>query len=306
MKMRITLFVTLAALLGCSEDPTDHGLASEPTTPEPEPVDPQPEPEGLVIDQVIDEPPSVETPEPGRELPANVVREFACTPEGVGDELVVGKVAGTIGDVVVIRPAVRDECRYDLIYKAATGEEQVLSGGVHSGYLLTLAAAFPDGRAVVCTNDVRHSAVGGSQRFMDEIVIVCTTRRAGSAWTPLRDVIVPDEQWAAWVRGLDQRDDGTITLRYTRDFSFQFMNLTDEGRPAEDGVYEVELLTTETGVTASDAVKLSDTTNPLKEGTLMKEWTPTAEEEEVMGEFVTFGDGPCPHGCVGLAPTPSP
>ena len=74
------------------------------------------------------------------------------------------------------------------------------------------------------------------------------------------------------------------------------MNLTDNGRPEDDGLYEVTFVITDAGINVSESSKTADKQNPLAGGEFT-EWQPTAQEEVDYSEFMTIDDGPCPNGC---------
>jgi hypothetical protein len=226
----------------------------------------------------------------------------------------VASVTGDPGAVVFIRPGglalnvpgVPDgapwaaDCKYQLLHRAPDGAETPLAL-TPSGFLFVAAFRTRGGADVVCVNDLRHSDGGGGERHLDAVVIACAARPPGGAFGPLTQVVVPDGAWAAWLRTLAERDgaDGRLALRYVRDFSFQFMNMSDTGRPETDGVYELGLrlgadgsLTAEPGAPA----KVSARTNPLAEAPV-EPWRPDRTDEGQLREVFDFGEGACVEGC---------
>jgi hypothetical protein len=249
--------------------------------------------------QVIDEP--VGDPIPaGQELPVEVVRNFECLEQGVGAELVVAPVVGADGDVLAIHPSGAAGCQYSLVYKAADGTVTPVSSS-GSGYLFA-AAVRQGATTLVCGSNIRHRAEGAGQtRYVEGVTIECAVKSGGAAgpFGPLTPVIVPDGSWAAWIRTLevDAAHAGSFRLRYVRDFTFHIFNLSDNGRPASDGIYEVVVTIDGTRPHADVAAKLSDKTNPLAGGTPFEEWKPSDEDKAIMSEFIDFSEGPCPNGC---------
>ncbi len=246
--------------------------------------------------ELLTDPPLPPPPE-GEELPIEVVRTFDCVPEGVGAELALTEVIGDPGAVVAIRPSAASECQYDVFYKRKDGTEQKLSQRP-SGYIFAAGLRTADGTTVVCINDLAHRAEGG-RRFVDTVKIECSVGTRDT-FTPLTPVVVPDGAWAAWIRTLAAKDgEGqTFSLRYVRDFSFQFFNLSDNGRPATDGVYEATLKVDGRGglSTGGNAIKVETRTNPLAEMPV-EQWAPTEAEKSELEGIIDFSDGPCPEGC---------
>jgi len=243
---------------------------------------------------VVDEP-TIEPPPVGTELPAVVVRGFQCTPAGVGEWLTVAKVQGTETDVIGIRPKDGPQCQYDVLYRAKDGTEYPLSSTL-SGYLFTVARR--DGaQRIVCISDLQHSDAGSGQRQIDRVVIHCAAH-TGADWIPLVEVVAPDGEWAAWVRTVEPTEvSGRYVLRYARDFTYQVMNLTDNGRPPTDGIYEVELQVGSETITVGPAVKVSDKTHPATTVDSFQKWEPSDSDKDDYSEFIDFSDGPCPQGC---------
>jgi len=221
------------------------------------------------------EPPPLE---PGAERPVEVVRTFHCAPEGVGAELVVGRVEGT-DDLLVLRPAPAT-CAFHLYHRRQRdGHETRLSGDGGSGWLFAAGVTLPDGRVVVCANDVHHVAdVASGGRWVAEVTLACATTRADGSFGPMRAVVVPGGEWAAWLRALEVDASGeAVVLSWARDFSYQFMNLSDAGRPAEDGVYRTIVTLGADGPAAGEATRIASRVNPLAEAGLTP-WEPSESE----------------------------
>lgn len=281
------LVAALALGLGCGESTTTQTVSD--VTPPP--------PDGLPIYTEPTEP----APAPGEELPIEVVRTFTCVPEGVGAELVVAEVVGAPGERVLIRPVAAEACRYDLIHRASDGAERVLSE-LPGGYLFAAALRTDDGVTVVCANNIAHRAEGaGGLRYVDGVGIACAAAGADGVFGRLRAVVAPGPDWAAWLRNLAAVDDAPrrFALRYVRDSSFHFFNLSDNGRPPTDGVFEVAFeVNSAAGIhpLGGPPLLVDQRTNPLV-GLAIEEWTPTEADEAAYGEFIDFSDGPCPEGC---------
>jgi hypothetical protein len=231
---------------------------------------------------------------PPAERPAVLSREFACRSDQVGQEMRVGEVAGRPGAGIFIRPQ-GTECQFGLVHRAADGREVPLSESP-GGYLFS-AGQVADGRAVVCTNDIRHVAVGrGDGRTIEEVVIACAAERPDGSWTSLVDVVTPDGEWAAWLREVVPAPNGGVAIRWARDFSFSVLNMTDAGRPPEDGLYETVVSVSGEAPEGIGTQKISDRSNPLS-GAEFKPWKPTDEEKESLSDYIDFDEGPCRGGC---------
>jgi hypothetical protein len=257
------------------------------------PVDvPQVEDTG-VEDTGVEDTDTPKLPEPA-ELPVEVYRKFSC--ESVGDEMVVADVENEPGAQVVIKPTA-DPCTYHLVYRESAGDETTLSMDP-AGYLQTIAILH-DGLVLVCVNRIDHTPLddGSNLHYIDGASIACAVKADG-AWSALTPVVVPKGEWAAWVKDLNPVPDksGVYTLRFAHDFSYQFMNMSDSGRPEDDGLYDVTLDLGADGVSASDAVKVADKQNPFLDGEAGS-WEPTEEEQEEMSEYIDFSEGDCPDGC---------
>lgn len=235
--------------------------------------------------------------EAGEELPVTVSRGFECQAANAGERMVVAQVLGGDGATVQITPTDPASCQYALVYHEADGTPHTLSEA-GSGYLFV--AARKDGDiTVVCASDIRHSADparGSTGRRTDAVPIQCAARQGGS-WSALVDVVTPTDA-AAWIRGIsaDPETPGRYLVRYARDFSFNVLNMSDNGRPADDGIYEQAFDVGSAGVVVGTGTKVEDVSNPLAGGTFEK-WEPSADDKAAMSDFIDFSDGPCPNGC---------
>ena len=303
------IFLVAALFIGCEESviPTEPDTPLDPDTeigsdtpsdvalsPDGSTLIPPKEDVSITIVEATGE---IEHLPAGEELPANLVKTFNCLPKQVGDEMVMAKVKGQDGDQIVIRPSGTEACHYDLIYRSVDGAEHVLSGTDPSGYLFTITQQSAGDLILVCVNNIQHHPLDGAVHEIDEVAIDCAARVNG-AWTPLQAVVTPDGPWAAWIRSItpDEFDFNRFRVTFAHDFSYQFMNLTDNGRPEDDGLYEVVLDVTSDGIKTNEEAIVAETLNPLAGGQFSG-WNPTPQEEIDYAEFMTMGDGPCPNGC---------
>jgi hypothetical protein len=166
----------------------------------------------------------------------------------------VANGAGTIGIDLT-----DDPCMFDLVYRE--GEQMQRLSASPAGYLLA-AGVENAGTRVICASRIEHQAAddGGEpdeegmhlQRETTGVGLECFTWRNG-AWSAPQVVIEPNLDFAPWVNAVDALDGGSFQVRYDRDFSFQFLNLTDAGRPEEDGSYTVTLRLGDDGQIEADA-----------------------------------------------------
>lgn len=124
-------------------------------------------------------------------------------------------------------------CRFHLVFERDGMRERISTAA--GGYLLPVAAFRPDGDGVVCASDVVHRQVSGSAHEIRRVQLSCAWR-LGGVWTPLTPILEPLE-WAPWPRAITLHPDDTLELVYVHDFSFQFFNINDAGRPETDGTY---------------------------------------------------------------------
>lgn len=236
----------------------------------------QPAPDGLTIYR----PDGGVVPEYS-ERPVTPLREFRCRAELVTGETVIEEVEGAAGEAVAIVPTGPD-CNYDLIYRAGTGTAPL--SAQPSGYLFAGATRFPDGVRLVCASELHH-AVSAGIGTMDQVPIRCWASATTSGFAAAV-AVEGSSEYAAWVRALKPHPmrSGAYVLEWTRDFSFQFLNMGDTGRPATDGVYETVLVWSGSTLTAEAPVKISDKTSPF-DGTTVDPFTPTAEEAALLNRL---------------------
>ena len=243
--------------------------------------------------------------------PLEVVREFTCDPAAIPGDTAVSDVQNLPGATVDIRPlADEDEqCSYHLVFRDVDGAMTQLSPPDDpGGYLLAIAGQSPAGHVMTCASDIDHdldpegaSATRGEQpRRINDVGIDCAVR-SGDAWTPLSRVIEPDGDWAAWVVGLEAANDGSPTFRvlWIRDFSFQFLNLSDAGRTVGDGIYATLVSVDAEGEIEVGPTELVSERIVPEEAHEHGGWDPTDAELQELDGYVVKDDGDCPppYGC---------
>jgi len=223
------------------------------------------------------------------------VLEFTCLANAVSDSLTVANLEGAANEALIIRPN-GAPCQFDLLHRTDTTE--TLLSDAPGGYLLAVALRSPSGVRVACASDVDHRATADSgQRHIEAVPIRCW---AGTdSFTASVVAVAPDSAWAAWPRELKVHPtlSGVWVLTWARDFSFQFFNMSDQGRPATDGVYETLLTWDGATLSAGATNQLSATSNPF-EGGEMVDWVPTEAEVAALGDLLPSGEGTCLDGCV--------
>lgn len=217
------------------------------------------------------------------------MRLFECRQDAMPPELPVASVSGPSAQVL-IRASGTGPCLFDLLVREPGREDVVLSASP-GGYLLTVAARLDGGTLVVCASRTDHTPLGQGFHRVDAVTVECG-RVGDGAPDLLAPVVVPEGDYAAWVRDLAPDGAGAV-LTWARDFSFQFLNLTDAGRPAEDGIYRTEL---SGGAKPGATTIVSAVQNPLAES-VASGWEPTQEEKEDMAGTIDFDPGPCTAGC---------
>lgn len=226
------------------------------------------------------------------EAEVTVQRQFTCDPGAIAAvEPLVG-VSGADGEDIVITPT-KTPCAFDLHYRVDEARSPL--SGAPMGYLLAAARKMPDGVRVVCASEIVHHAVPepAGRREMDGVQIRCwasaTTSFAVSALA-----VEGGEDWAAWVRDVepDPAGSGAYLLTWVRDFSYQFFNLADRGRPATDGVFQTRLSWDGVALTVGPATRVGDKVNPFI-GVPTNPWAPSADDVSKLGGFIDF-DGVVP------------
>ena len=225
------------------------------------------------------------------------VRALDCDPAAVGAEMTVAEVSGSTGARVVIRPF-GDECAFHLLHRSTEGVYTSLSSSP-SGYLIVSAQRFSPDAALICASNVLLTQVSGARYEASSVGVECWADR-GAGFGPKHVVVVQDTERAAWVHAVEAEDlgAGIFSLTYAHDFSFQFMNMADNGRPSEDGMYKVTLdIPNASTINVQDVTKISDTSIIVKETPDENGWEPTPEDLERY-PFMDGDDGPCADGCL--------
>lgn len=228
---------------------------------------------------------------PPSESPLAPDRKFECQLDGIGELVPMGKVRGEEGSFLALRPAGR-ECRFHIVYQRAGGEKVTLTESP-GGYLFLAGKRWAAGEMVVCASNLSHrgESPGSAQRIIERVTIDCFRQRDGR-WGAGIPVVIPDGPWAAWLHADsfgrppegEREDEGALSLRYGRDFSFQFMNTIDAGRPREDGYYLLtldlssELLTPLN--TPQRVANISEASELSGESGEPEPWDPSEEEIE--------------------------
>jgi hypothetical protein len=105
-------------------------------------------------------------------------------------------------------------------------------------------------------------------------------------------------QYAAWVDSItpvgDTQDQWSVGWK--RDFSFQFLNISDAGRPPSDGAYATALGFDGEVLVAGVTTKLSDSI--LGEPPTASAWSPSVEERGMLDGLFDIQNGPCVDGCL--------
>jgi hypothetical protein len=223
------------------------------------------------------------------ELEVEVQRGFTCNPAAVGPAMKVADVEGAPGEELVIKPAGAD-CRFHLVHR--TGEQESAVSAQGAGYLVAVARRFADGVRVICASEVEHHAGGtGALREVDSVPVRCWAS-ASTSFSVSTVAVPPATDWAAWVRELKPHPTraNAYVLEWAHDFTFQFFNMSDKGRPSTDGLYETVLVWSGTSLTPEPAAKTGARLNPY-DGQATRPWTPTPEEMSEFGSFIPFDGG---------------
>ena len=254
--------------------------------------------------------PDVQGPDvPGPlDRPIEIVRSFVCDPAAVASPVAISDVSGLPGATIDIQPTAT-ACMYDLVFRDADGSRQALSKVEDpGGYLLAIGGVAPSGDLVVCASNIGHEADPDAAERSDGrfdhritgVTLECAAR-VGAAWTELATVVAPDGDYAAWIAGLQGADGGSSSFKivWIRDFSYQFLNLGDIGRPDPDGIYETEVTVDAGQLAIGETTLLHDEVVP-REARENEPWQPTAAELEEYGEWIQVDAGLCgpPTGCL--------
>lgn len=221
------------------------------------------------------------------ELPVSPLRRFTCNAGAVSNAEPIADVAGTTDEALIIKP-VGAPCAFDLVYRAGTNDSPL--SVQPAAYLIAVSRRFVDGVRVACASEVIHTPTPGSatEREVGDVNIRCWAS-ATTSFTATTLAVQGGSDWAAWARALEPSatQSGVYKLTWARDFTFQFLNMSDQGRPSTDGVYEVELTWNGTTLVAGPTVKVSSRTNPFA-GAPPGEWIPTAQEVRELGGIIPF------------------
>ncbi|MEE2643442.1 MAG: hypothetical protein VYD19_00790, partial [Myxococcota bacterium] len=235
-----------------------------------------------------------EEPAPGLpavDTPLVPDRSFECQLDSVNDLVPVGSVAGEEGSFLALHPADR-ACNFHIVYQKE-GAEKVRLTERPGGYLFLAGRRINPEEMVVCASNISHQeeSPGSSQRRIERVTIDCFHQRDGR-WGPAVPIIIPDGPWAAWLQvssfGIppegENEASGRFSFRYGRDFSFQFMNTVDAGRPTSDGYYLITLDLEAALLTAAEAPRRLGS---IAEGSALaadagepEPWDPSEEEIE--------------------------
>jgi hypothetical protein len=297
-------FLAASLAIGCGDKPASTELPGAPTEPVSQPAEP------ALNEAAV--PPGLESTPPALAefAPRQVeeVREFICDPSGVVGRVSIADVANRPGATIDIQ-ATESRCAYDLLFRDGETAVNLSQGKAPGGYLLAVSGVAPSGSAVVCASNIQHSKAGNeaadgtSPRRIDEVWIECARGESGSKnsrFSPLASVVRSDGSWAAWAVGLEESDwnKNAYRLLWIRDFSFQFLNLSNQGRPPEDGVYATEFVFTDLGsVEVGPTFRVSDVIP--SDSIVFEGWEPTDAELDEHADYIVYDEGPCsgPAGC---------
>ncbi len=238
---------------------------------------------------------STSKPSPKPEI--EVVQSFICEEDAVTKTTPIADIAGLDGADLAIRPT-ESPCQFDLIFRDGKGGEHQLSISP-AGYLLGMGGVTPDGEVLACASRIDHGKDPSPENDLDaksqrvtNVSIECAVKTK-SGWTEFKRVVDPKGKWAAWIGDMEVSTTGTTAYRvnYTHDASFQFLNLHNEGRPKDDGIYQIEFAANGTKLTAPTEKKLSDDVVPDR---LAEGWEPTDEQKKEFAPYIDFGEGECP------------
>jgi hypothetical protein len=191
---------------------------------------------------------------------------FRCDPSQLrADSLLVAVQNGAPGQGLYLRPHHREKnaasadvdnvCEYDVFYKDGR-EIDLLISDEPAMYSVAYAQAFPRRRSVVwCFSREKHKMRAGQndklERQTEKVTLLCGGIVGGKLIQAKKVVEgkgpgkrdngkVAADTYAAWVTAVDvnlQNPSGYM-VSWMRDSTFQFLNLSNEGRPGTDGAYQ--------------------------------------------------------------------
>ncbi len=185
-----------------------------------------------------------------------VLRAFTCDPDAVADgtPLLEG-IDGT--DTQLVLSSTTSPCNYEV---GLVGAQQRVLSTEPGGYLM--AASAP---GAICLTQVIHTPrpVGAAQTDesvadIDEVRIECTVAGADGTYGPLQPLVVPDGAWAAWLGAVEPQPGGGFRAIWTRDSTFQFLNINDNGRNVSDGIFETAFGAGPDGIIAGAVSRMSE------------------------------------------------
>ena len=226
---------------------------------------------------------------PPPHIPVEVMREFVCRMANVGTGATIATVeGGDPNEGIIIRPA-GDDCLFHVFHRSEAGHETQLTTEP-GGYQIAAAAVVPGPARVICASDAAHTAVPGAAvglRRAEHVRIACWAGEPGS-FSSAATAVPEDPSFAAWAARVEAHptEAETVRLVWVRDFTFQFMNVSDAGRPATDGTYETTISLSGGSLTVGATAKLTDST--FAEPVGVTGWEPTAEERALLGDLFSF------------------
>ena len=242
------------------------------------------------------------------DIPLTAVKAFICSHDGSTADVFLGELLKMSGEKVsdLKLRASEVECKFRLV--EGNGPNATLINSEPMAPALVEGRVFADSTAILCFSDVQHEQPEQVKNdpslprvhLITGVVLACVGRVDG-VWGEVASLMDTQETWAGWIKGLEPHPDdaGALVLTYARDFTFNFLNYANAGRPESDGTYQLVVRLAESGKVEADAapIKISDKVAETDEVEL-GEYAPTAEEREEFGEFLAKeGDCPPPNGC---------
>lgn len=207
--------------------------------------------------------PSAPEAAPGREG-LQVVREFTCVPPASSADDVLFVIDGRPEESVAIRPS-GGNCQFELVLKRSSSD--VLLTQKPGGYLVGVSTGAP-GRGAVCVSNIIHGldtaapnvALADKAHRIERVTLECAVEWSDNEWTSLSTIVEGSNDFAAWPSYVAFNEETKqFKVGWVRDFSFQFLNISDRGRPSSDGLYETVFSVLQQRVTPVSTTKLADT-----------------------------------------------